>query len=67
VINRAGEGVEALKQKAGEMGMDVLGVIPPDENVAEFDRLGRPTIELPDDSPSVVAVRGILNRLRQAE
>ena len=66
VINRAGEGVEALVQKACEMGMDVLGVIPPDENVAAYDRVGRPTIELPDDSPSVVAVRGILKGLRRA-
>lgn len=64
IINRAGEGVEALKQKACEMGLEVLGVIPPDENVAEYDRLGRPTIELPDDSPSVLAVREILERLR---
>jgi len=67
VINRAGEGVEPLKQKASEMGMDVLGVIPPDENVAEYDRVGRPTIELPDDSPSVLAVRAILAGLRAAE
>ena len=53
-------------QKACEMGMDVLGVIPPDENVAAYDRVGRPTIELPDDSPSVVAVREILKGLRRA-
>ena len=59
-------GVEALVQKACEMGMDVLGVIPPDENVAAYDRVGRPTIELPDDSPSVVAVREILKGLRRA-
>ena len=66
VINRAEEGVEALVKKAREMGLRVLGVIPPDENVAEYDRVGRPTIELPDDSPSVEAVREILKRLRPA-
>jgi CO dehydrogenase maturation factor len=66
VINRAEEGVDALVVKAREMGLNVLGVIPPDEAVAEFDRVGRPTIELPDDSPSVVAVRQILERLRIA-
>jgi len=64
VINRAGEGTEALEEKAQEMGLDVLGVIPVDENVAAFDRVGRPTIELPDDSPSVAAVRRILRALR---
>ena len=65
VINRAEEGVEALTDKAREMGLDLLGVIPPDENVADYDRVGRPTIELPDDSPSVLAVREILTGLRQ--
>lgn len=67
VFNRAGEGAGSLKRKALEMGLDVLGVIPPDENVAEYDRLGRPTIELPDDSPSVLAVKGILQRLGVTE
>lgn len=64
VINRAEAGVDALMVKAEEMGLHVLGVVPPDENVAEYDRLGKPTIDLPDDSPSVSAVRGILERLR---
>jgi CO dehydrogenase maturation factor len=59
VINRADKGVEVLVNKAQEMGLHVLGVIPPDDNVAEYDRMGRPTIELPDDSPSVAAAREI--------
>ncbi len=67
VINRAGEGVEALMQKAHEMGLHVLGVVPPDPNVAEYDRVGKPTIGLPDDSPSVLAVREILKGLRRAD
>ena len=32
--------------------------------LTEYDRVGRPTIELPDNSPSVVAVRQILKELR---
>ena len=66
VINRAGEGAEALDEQAREMGLDVLGLIPTDDNVAEYDRLGRPTIGLPDNSPSVAAVREILMQLRLA-
>ncbi|MEW6439816.1 MAG: AAA family ATPase [bacterium] len=63
VLNRADDGVELLTEKAREMGLDVLGVVPVDANVAEYDRVGRPTIELPDDSPSVVAVRRVLAHL----
>ena len=64
VINKVGKGAEDLTEKAQEMGLDLLGLIPVDENVGEYDRVDRPTIELPDDSPSIVAVRRILKELR---
>lgn len=63
VINKVGKGISRLKEKAKEMGLDLLGLIPLDDNVADYDRVGRPTIELPDDSPSVAAVRRILEDL----
>ncbi len=63
VINRMGRGATAFEEKAREMGLDLLGLIPSDENVADYDRIGRPTMDLPDDSPSVLAVRRILSRL----
>jgi len=67
VLNRVCDGVPTLEETAREMGLDVLGTVPVDANVAEYDRLGRPTIELPDDSPSVVAVGRILKALRPPE
>jgi CO dehydrogenase maturation factor len=60
VINRADAGVKGLEEKAREMGLDVLGIVPVDANVAEYDRVGRPTVDLPDDSSSVIAVRRVL-------
>jgi len=63
VINKTRTGNEPLKGRAQEMGLSFLGMIPLDENVADFDYHGRPTIDLPDDSPSLVAVRGILELL----
>jgi CO dehydrogenase maturation factor len=66
VINRVGKGASAFEERAREMGLDLLGLIPSDENVADYDRLGRPTMDLPDDSPSVLAVRHILTGLGMA-
>jgi CO dehydrogenase maturation factor len=63
IINRIDSGVDGLDQKAGELGLEVWGHVPMDRNVADYDRDGRPTIELPDNSSSVVAVREILVRL----
>ena len=43
--------------------MDLSGMIPADELVARYDLTGRPTFDLPDDAPSVIAVRDILKKL----
>lgn len=42
------------------IGLPLLGRIPDDENVSEFDGEGRTLLELPDDSPALEAVRGIV-------
>jgi CO dehydrogenase maturation factor len=63
VLNRVVDGATDLQQKALEMGFELLGLIPADDQVAAFDRLGRPTVLLSDDSPSVLAVQEILSRL----
>jgi CO dehydrogenase maturation factor len=63
VLNRVVDSAADLQQKALELGFDLLGLIPADDRVADFDRLGRPTVFLPEDSPSVLAVQEILSRL----
>ncbi len=63
IFNRVDGDVSALREKAGEMGMEVAGVIPADRQVADFDARGEPTLRLPDDSDAVVAIRGILEAL----
>ncbi|MDY6930639.1 MAG: hypothetical protein SVJ22_01825 [Halobacteriota archaeon] len=44
----------------GDISLDLLGWIPEDSLIREFDFNSRSMIDLPDDSASVVAVRGIL-------
>lgn len=41
---------EAIKQYANDMGMDIAGMVPFDEELAQFDLEGRPLVELPEDS-----------------
>ncbi len=38
-----------------ESGLTLAGTVPADDMVYEFDLKGRPTIELPDDNPSLTA------------
>lgn len=63
VINRSKGDTQPLEARAKEIGLEVVGHIPEDENVAEFDLIGKPTLELPDDSPCVNAVRDIMTRI----
>jgi len=64
VINRATEETkEKLEEYAREIGLEVIGVVPEDENVRRFDHEGRPLIELPDDTPAFRAVREIAEKI----
>jgi CO dehydrogenase maturation factor len=63
ILNRANENVKDFKARARSLGIDVVGIIPEDDNVAEFDRMGLPLIELPENSPCVVAIQRILRDL----
>ena len=63
IINRVGNNADGLVERARDMDLDLLGMIPADELVARYDLTGRPTFDLPDDAPCVVAVRDILKKL----
>jgi CO dehydrogenase maturation factor len=60
VYNRVQGNKELLKQSAQDIGLDVFGYIPQDENIAYHDLVGKPITELPADSPGLTAVRDII-------
>jgi CO dehydrogenase maturation factor len=47
---------------AAAQGPELLGTIPEDETIYEYDLNGRPTIEMPEDSPSVRAAFDLFAR-----
>ena len=61
VFNRVQGDEELLKQLARETGLEVFGYIPQDENIAYYDLIGRPIIELPT-SPGLDAVRNMVEK-----
>lgn len=65
IINRAPGGVlnEGTKEEIEKQGLKLLGVVPQDESVFEYDCEGTPTIQLPEDSPVKKAVREIVDKL----
>lgn len=65
IINRAPEGKlnEGTLEEVKKQGLDLLGVIPQDEGVYNYDCDGKPIIQLPKDSPVRKALCEILDKL----
>lgn len=53
----------SLRDKASQIGLELVGVIPPDPKIMEYNIQGRPLLELPINSPSLNALRNIAERL----
>ena len=53
----------AALEEIGKQGLDLLGVIPQDEDVYEFDSEGKPTVTLPETSAARRAVNEIAEKL----
>jgi CO dehydrogenase maturation factor len=60
VFNRVQGNEQLLKDASAELGIDLVGLIPFDENVASYDLVGKPISDLPADSPSLAAFRAIV-------
>lgn len=65
IVNRApgGELNDGTKEEIEKQGLTLLGVVPQDEQVYEYDCDGKPTVELPENSPVKQAVREIAEKL----
>jgi len=55
---------EDLVDMAKGLDTELLEFLPEDSNVQRFNMNGNPLIGLPDDSPSVLVMKDILEKLR---
>ena len=60
VFNRVQGNEELLKQAAKDIGLNVFGYIPQDENIAYFDLVGKSILKLPEESPALSAVHSLV-------
>ena len=65
IVNRAPGGVlnAGTQEEIEKQGLHLLGVVPQDEQVFEFDCDGVPTVKLPEDSPVRKALYQIVDQL----
>ena len=64
VVNRVtGELPGGLAGAIAAAGLEVAATIPADPLINDFDATGRPLVDFPDDDPTVVLVRDLVDRL----
>ena len=64
VINRAPEQLDnSIRDEVERQGLNLLGVIPVDEEVFQYDLKGIPIMNLPDESEAVKTVNELMNRV----
>jgi CO dehydrogenase maturation factor len=64
IVNRATNGISSRSREEIEaQGLELAGLIPEDPLIAEFDSQGRPTYQLPANSPALQAAFAIFARL----
>ena len=65
IINRALQGKldEGTLEEVNKQGLNLLGVVPHDQNVYQYDCDGRPIVRLPKDSPVRSALHDIVQKL----
>jgi len=63
IINRVPGRIDPLLlERVKKTGLEILGSLPEDDQVREFDLHGMSFLDLPDDNPLVVAVEDVLQR-----
>lgn len=65
IVNRAPGGKlnEGTMEEIEKQGLTLLGVVPHDDTVYEYDCDGKPTVNLPEDSPVRLALDEIIKKL----
>ena len=65
IINRApgGQISDVIRQEIDKYGMRLLGVVPHDDTVYEYDSQGKPSVTVPGESPVKKAVHAIFDQL----
>ncbi len=63
VVTKAMDNIDDLMDEINATGLELVGVIPYDPMIAEYDLKSKPLFDLPEDSKAVQAVREIIKKV----
>lgn len=66
IVDRAPDELDpGFRQEVGRQGIELLGTVPPDPMIFEYDLKGKPLLELADDSVAVQRVNEMMEKVLQ--
>ncbi|HML31838.1 AAA family ATPase [Sporomusa sphaeroides] len=63
ILNRFRDDSKPLTEISDKIGLEIFGCIPEDKTINDYDRAGRSLLELPVNSPGLMAVRQIIKQI----
>jgi CO dehydrogenase maturation factor len=64
VVDRAPEKLDpGFSREIEKQELDLLGMIPVDPFISEYELRGKPLLDLPDESPAVKVVAGMMEKM----
>jgi CO dehydrogenase maturation factor len=64
VVDRAPEKLDpGFSQEVEKQELDLLGMVPVDPFISEYELRGKPLLDLPDESPAVQVVAGMMEKM----
>ena len=63
VVNKVKGNIENILKILKEMDLQVFAEIPDDENVIKFDLKGDPIVDIPENSPSLLAIKKLAKKI----
>ena len=63
ILNKVRGDIEFLLKKLDDLNLPLMAEIPEDENIVQFDSKGKPLIDLPEKSPSLLSVHKLVKQI----
>lgn len=69
IVNKVPNGIlhEGVKEEIEKYNLDLIGIVPLDEMIYEYDSTGKPLVNLPEDSKAKMAIKDIVGKLELVE
>jgi CO dehydrogenase maturation factor len=65
IVNKVPNGVltDGIKEEIGIQNLDLIGIVPQDEMIYEYDSSGIPLVKMPEESKAKLAIKEIISKL----